>query len=82
MNENIRRTVVLHLNTEDVEKKMKNLTTRLENARREKEALEKKATDGGKLTAKETLKLRNYTKEVNECERSLNRMRSTKEQVD
>ena len=29
MNENVRRTVLLHLNTEDVEKKMKNLTTRL-----------------------------------------------------
>ena len=40
MNDQIRRTVLLHLNTEDVEKKMKNLVTRLENARREKEALE------------------------------------------
>lgn len=81
MNDNIRRTVLLHLNTEDVEKKMKNLQTRLEHARREKEALEKKAADG-ELTAKETLKLRDFTKEVSECERSLSKMRATKQQVD
>ena len=82
MNDSIRRTVLLHLNTEDVEKKMQNLTTRLENARREKEALEKKAADGGSLTAQETLKLRDFTKEVSECEKGLAKMRSTKQQVD
>jgi len=75
------RTIVLHLNDEEVKQKTENLKTRLREAARLKEALEKTAADRN-LTKREANDLRNYTKEVTECNKSLSRLKNTKESVE
>lgn len=82
MNQQDIRSIVLKINDNDVQQKIKNLNTRLENAKKIKEQLESKASSGHSLTAKETAELAKFTKEVNTCEKQLSRMRSTKQQVE
>ena len=81
MNSNDIRTVTLRMNDENVAKKIENLNKRLDNARRIKEQLEKKATTKD-LTKKEANDLRKFTQEVERCERQLSIMRATKQEVD
>jgi len=81
MNSNDIRTVTLRMNDENVAKKIENLNKRLDNARRIKEQLEKKATTKD-LTKKEANDLRKFTQEVERCERQLSKMRATKQEVD
>lgn len=81
MNSNDIKVITLHMNDEDVKKKIDNLKLRLENAKRIKNELEKKAATGD-LTNKEAKALSKFTKEVEHCEKSLSKMRSTKQQVE
>ena len=75
------REIVLKMNDQDVKQKTENLETRLKNALRIKEDLEKKASTK-KLTKNEANDLRKFTNEVVSCERQLSKLRSTKEQVE
>ncbi len=81
MTSNDIRTVTLRMNDENVAKKIENLNKRLDNARRIKEQLEKKAATKD-LTKNEANDLRKFTQEVERCERQLGKMRATKQEVD
>lgn len=81
MTSNDIRTVTLRMNDENVAKKIENLNKRLDNARRIKEKLEKKAVTKD-LTKNEANDLRKFTQEVERCERQLGKMRATKQEVD
>lgn len=75
------KIITLRMNDEDVKKKIDNLEIRLKNAKQIKTELEKKAATGD-LTNKEAKALSKFTKEVEHCEKSLSKMRSTKQQVE
>ena len=81
MTSNDIRTVTLRMNDENVARKIENLNKRLDNARRIKEQLEKKAVTKD-LTKNEANDLRKFTQEVERCERQLGKMRATKQEVD
>lgn len=68
MTSNDIRTVTLRMNDENVAKKIENLNKRLDNVRRIKEQLEKKAATKD-LTKNEANDLRKFTQEVERCER-------------
>lgn len=81
MNSNDIKQIVLRLNDEDVSKKLENIKLQLANANKQKNILEQKGRTGN-LTAKETKDLQFYSKQVENAERQLTKLRGTKESVD
>ena len=76
------KEIILRINDEGAKKEINELTKRLENARNAKQALEQKHTDGKSWSEKERKNLMMYTKEIQQCERQLDRMRATGKNVE
>ena len=76
------KEIILRINDEGAKKEINELTKRLENARNAKQALEQKHTNGKSWSEKERKNLVMYTKEIQQCERQLDRMRATGKNVE
>lgn len=76
------KEIILRINDEGAKKEINELTKRLENARNAKQALEQKHTNGKSWSEKERKNLMMYTKEIQQCERQLDRMRATGKNVE
>ena len=75
------RTIVLKVNGEDAEKKIKILNTQLEDAKKKKDDLDKKYKDGEPWAKKDTQEYLKLTRQVERCERELSKTQATAQEV-
>lgn len=75
------KTIVLRVNGDDAQKKINDLTKRIEYAEKAKEKLDKVASSGGEWTAKQAAEYARMGKEIDTCRRKMAKMKGTAEDV-
>ena len=69
------------MNGDDAQKKLDGLNSQLSEAKEKKDALDKKYSDGEAWSTKDIKEWRKLNREIDKCERQMNKLDATADQV-